>query len=407
MTYHEWLEKLRQIIGQAPTPTSLASLDPREYPYAKRVWATADPAATGDGSSKAKPLPLTGGDIDALIKSLGPSFRITLAPGNYSTSGVTLPRHASIVGAGIGSTTIRMRDGAANGPPCPGFPHCRVFSDSDWCFNLHISDLTIDCNWPQQTTAKANGNYKLDAIVVRTVRGIVERVEVINFGSNGKDYGSDGLECFPLFITTYASGAPFKYHAAHSVKASDPADVSYIEIRNCEVHKPHFINGGYCTAIMVQTSLPEAGDRQPFGLRETLAASVIGNYVHAPGGIAYGAAQSERVLWQDNVCFGAVAAFNFDTGQAANLQIIRNHFLGVNQGINVTAAANSKNVSIQRNSVLLKEPYFNPLLGKLTPFFWVKLANLPNEATGNFFGVLSKTATPEDSTRGDRNTVYL
>lgn len=400
-TFSDWVAKLKSLVDNPPalpmppTPVAAASSSLAEFPFVKQTWIVPGSGVGGTGT-KDSPIQVLNGDLDQLAVLSAPSFRLNLLPGVYHTRGIKLPWHASIVGSGRDNTIIRLKNDvkATNGY----WPNIRVLSDHNYCGVLHLSDFTIDCNWQGQSEGLTNGNFKIDGLVINVVKALVERIGVINFGVNGKNYPpSQGLEGFPLCLYTYSSGSPWKYHDGFKVKIGDESDVSKIVIRDCRVEKPHFLNGGYCSAIFVQTS--QGADRQPANLRDNLCALIENNYVHVPGGIGLGAAISEQVEFRNNVVIDSVCGFNLDTGRMKGLKLIRNHFLGVNQGINVVPGEASSDVTIQENTVALTTPYYNPGFKTYTPYFWLKSGELIKSGLitkGNYLTQLDVKMEPSD-----------
>lgn len=348
--------------------TDLVMIDETTLRFDREIWIAADATFDGDGS-KSRPYRAPNGLLDPLVSRFGRSAAITLMAGQYSTSGFRVPWRHMLSGLGKDSTFIKVINNARSNF---GWPHVKMFADDNWANLSIIKDLTLDGNVQGQDEFHTNGNFKVDLIVIKATKAKVENVRIRNFGANGKSY-EQGLECFPLSLSTYASGPPLQYFPMFNQLRTDASDWTYLEIKDCEVEGGYFLHGGYCTSIFVQTAFgPAAGDRQPFGLRTTPAALVHGNIVRGiRGGIAYGAASSEMVTFRDNLAVDCKAAFNFDTGEVQKVRLFRNQFLNMNQGIRIRPNPNSRDVAIDRNVITLTEPYLNPVTKQNEPWYWL------------------------------------
>jgi hypothetical protein len=340
----------------------------------KKIYITTGSIAGGDGTLT-NPYIAVNGDIDPLKTYFGTSCEIFLSNGTFFTSGIHAPTRFILNGKGIDSTVLKLKDNTVYQNKY--FPHIRVISDNYWCELFVVKNLTIDCNWQKQpfaTDVKTN-NYKIEAITVRVIQGLVNKVRVTNFGCNAKGYGQTGLEAFPIGLTTFTNGTPYKYYSQY-LYLKDKEPITYTEISECIVDNGFFIGGGYCTAIFIRSNMPNEGDRQPFGTRDTLAGVVENNYVNVPGGIAYGAAISEQILFKNNIAYDCHAGFNFDTGESQNIEITKNQFLDVHVGINFTPSPNSKNIKITNNVITLTECFYNKVLNDIQPSVGIKISNI-------------------------------
>lgn len=338
---------------------------------AKELYIALGSTAGGSGS-KSDPLRAVNGRIDPLVPSFGPSCKVHLASGEYLTNGFMVPRDFILLGPGKYSAILKLEDNCTSNF---GFPAVKMLADNGWSNLFICKDLTLDCNWNGQPVATAGNNYKLDAIVVQCIRGKVESVRVMNFGANGKAYGTLGLECFPLSLWTVSNGDPFQYDPIYNGKKGTE-DQTYLEISECEVIQPHFVYGGYCSAIFVKTSYPQAGDRQPMGVRTSRAATVKNNYVNVPGGIAYGSAQSEMVVFEGNIARDSKCGFNLDTGAADRISILGNQFLNCSQGISFVPENGGNKITIDDNLFLMGQKFFNPILQQYENWYAVNASRL-------------------------------
>jgi len=278
---------------------------------------------------------------------------LVLAQGSYFMHELKLPtgKFAMVAPSGA-SITFVGRDKQ---------PISYMISEDHGLLEFYLHGIEFNCNWDGQTEARRlnRGNFKLGAVCVRTWRGKIDSCTVKHFGCDGKSLPI-GNEVFPLRLETYTGGKPTEHYPAWaSSLKTEPTPC--IQITKCSVTDPHFVDGGYCTAIFVKTSQPNAGDRLPLGVRTTRAAAVTLNRVVVPGGIAYGCAQSDDVFFEGNRCKDTKCAFNFDTGDLRNSRICDNAFFNVSQGINLEGSSN--NVKIEGNTIEVGKPFFNPVTG--------------------------------------------
>jgi hypothetical protein len=284
--------------------------------------------------------------------------------GTYTTDALAIGNTTSasfkLMGAGKTKTTLRLKNDATYSPSA-GFNYVML---SQFLQDFYLADLTIDCNWYGQggvgLTCSGSGSpplskissaytcgYKNGGVYVYCKTGKIERVKVINFGANGQvPWTGAGVEAFPLVLRTPNIGQ----------SESAPALV----IQDCEVTGFTSVNGGYCTAIFVNTRLtlppyfaqtidcstafppPTAPDadhyQRQLGCRANVMALVQNNTVYnLAGGIAYGAADSERVTFMNNSALDCTLGFNCDTFYATNIVIDGNSFIDVEQGIHIGA----------------------------------------------------------------------
>jgi hypothetical protein len=127
--------------------------------------------------------------------------------GDFELFGCQLGKGWKVTGAGIGSTRIRFIPG--NGTT--------LFSSTDGATDVVISDLSIDCNWPEFDSIGANG---VIGIGNRFASGLlVDRTEITNYGSKGIDVG----------------GAIYGYSIRHHARR--------VVVRDCWIHDPSGPNG--------------------------------------------------------------------------------------------------------------------------------------------------------------------
>jgi hypothetical protein len=267
-------------------------------------------------------------------------------------------------------------------------------------------DLTVDCNWNGQKGLK--GNFKVDGIVVQTVRGKVDNVRVMNFGSDGGSYSDLGLECFPLSLWTFSNGSPFEYNSIYN-SLIDKEATTFLEISECEVVMPFFVSGGYCSAIFIKTNYPNAGDRQPVGKRTSISAIVRNCYANVPGGLGFGGAGSEMVIYEGNIAENCKAGFNFDTFKADRITIQGNQFINCNQGINFTPNEGGNNIQINKNIFVVGDPFFNPILKAYEEFYAIRCLYLTNSSANDniIIGKSSGGFKFLDGIAGSNNTTTI
>ena len=336
-------------------------IDPNSFSVDKTIWACADATNSHGNGSKTNPF-RTGGDLDLLV--LGPSVRLRLLPGKYTTRGIAFGK-VFILDADSKDVTITLLPVPAATPAVS-----RMFCDwGNWCSFVSIRNVTLDGNYLNHPGSQT-GNFKVEPISVQTIIGEVSNVTIRNFGAAAKDYGLLGLECFPLSLTTFASGDRAIYDPRYSnINELTP---SRLEITGCTVEKPHFTDGGYCTGIFVKASLGmDKGDRQKFGTRSSQAVLVCGNTVNVPGGICYGAANVEKTTFVDNTGIGK-CAFNLDTGVADKLDILNNRFPDVSQGLNLCPDSGGSRIKADGNTIVITSPFYNKVTNKFEDQWGIK-----------------------------------
>lgn len=372
-------------------------------PLTKEIYVISS-STTGGTGTKTDPHKAQNGNIDFLIAVFGDSCSVHLAAGNYVTRGFKAPKSFILQGEGKNNTVLKLMDNVRTANF--NYPHIKMISDNDWSILFVVKNITLDGNWKGQSEAETSGNFKIDPIVVKTIRGKVENVRITNFGCNGKAYGSLGLECFPLSLFTFSNGDPFKYDPGF-LSLIGKEDQTYLEISECEVLNPNFFFGGYATAIFVNTNFVGAGDRQIAGLRTSRSATVRNNYVSVPGGIAYGAASSEMVVFEGNVAVNTKCGFNFDTFAANRIKIINNQFINCSQGINFTPNYGGNDIIIDNNTFVIGKKFFNTVLGINEDSYAVKASYCQNiSANNNYISCPDDpTFKPLDGINGIGNTI--
>lgn len=371
-----WVNVLKQI-DKLPIVTietndySKPEILDRDVKTEKTIYLASDSQSGGDGT---KDNPLKTNNFSSVVNSFGENVKFVLKPGAYSCAGNKLPKRCAIIAEIPKSVLIRLPN---NATLALNYPHIRMLVDNGWSEMFYADGIIFDGNFQGQDAAPTHGNFKIEPIVVKAIRAKIENCSVINFGSSAKQYKDVGLECFPLFLETFSNGVPYQYDAAYTNLINNEPQ-TLVEIENCEVKFPYFYDGGYCTAIFIKSSNPQTGDRQPFGIRQTLSAIVKNNYVSVPGGIAYGCAISEMINFKGNVAYKSKCGFNADTGIINNIIIEGNQFIFVNQGINFTPSLGGKNLDILRNTFLMTEPFYNPVLSKNEEFYWLNTSVITN-----------------------------
>jgi len=343
---------------------ALSHLNPTMTLPDGEIWLSAAVVYGASGPAGSRTNPIVSTDISNYVLR---NRVLKLMPGSYTTEGFPLPNGDYAIIAPEGFVSIKLKASAYS---AMGYH----FSENMGVKSLYLYNLTLDCDWDGNATArKAHaGNYKLGGVSVRAWQGKIERCNVKNFGCDGASLGDLGNEVFPLRLETYAGGPPYDQYVGWAAGLKGES-VPCVEIRGCKVIQPHFENGGYCTAIFVRTCQPNAGDRLPMGVRTTPAALVLDNTVEVPGGIAYGCAESDNALFIKNDAHLCKCAFNFDTGSAFNVQLRENKFTPLNQGINFTGA--SRDVQILSNRIECTSEFFNAKLNRTEPTFTVRLKN--------------------------------
>lgn len=335
---------------------SLQEQQIKEVSFEKEIWIKSE-GSNGIGT-KNSPYLAVDGDFDPFVKMFGNNIKVNLFPGTYHTQGFQTPKTFSLSGDDADNTILKLKDSCRNNR---SFPHLKMICDYNiWPYHFSIQDITLDGNWDGQEAYYNNGNFKIEPLVVQAIQGSAKRIKVINFGCNAEKYGTEGFECFPLALQTFSNGEPFQYYSnLNYLKNAEPR--TYLEIIDCEVSKPHFLHGGYCTAIFVLTDYIGKGNRQPQSVRSTVSASVRNNLVEVPGGIAYGVASADAVVFDGNIAINTKAGFNFDTEIATRIKMTSNQFINCSQGIHFASYYGSEDCLFEKNLFVLSEPFFNPV----------------------------------------------
>lgn len=270
--------------------------------------------------------PFDGAQFDnaiAAIKTAAPapdeSVTINILDGRFETNGFTPGNNWTIAGRGIDITVMALRDvGMA------GFHHPDNFLIATawwgqpgnglvWVNYLKVVDLTLDIRWPIQS-ARQTARIKYGGIYAQVTTGLIERVRVINWGSNGLVL--ENSEAFPIFMVSYSD------------------EKTHIEVTDCVVELQHQFHGGYATAILISTiQTQQGGDRIPWGTRVSPAARITGCRAIGIDGHGYGTANSENVLFLNNTATACKTFFNGDTGLNRNVHFECNTAIACNQGI--------------------------------------------------------------------------
>jgi len=299
--------------------------------------------------------PFNGNRLDEVIAEIkrratkdDDQVRIDFGRGKFETKGIAPGLNWRISGSGMRETVLALKD-VADG----SFHHVNVYvvssayygrsTDPTWLDYFEIRNLTLDCQWPLQS-AREDENVKYGGVHANVIEGKVVNVRVINWGSNGLNPASS--EAFPIFLETFS------------------AEDTFLLIEGCEVEKQHQYQGGYATAIMVQTMQPGAGDRIPEGTRQSLAGIVRNNRTVGIYGHGFGCGRSENVVFLDNVAVGCKTGFNCDTGHNRGIEISRNRFELCNQGVHVgnQSSGDFRDFRITENLMELNGPWVNEFL---------------------------------------------
>ncbi len=279
---------------------------------------------------------------------------INISDGKYKTKGVAVGKNWTILGVGINHTFLQLVDVGSNSFHHPNVNvigsvyYGRGTDDPVWLDYLKVSGLTLDANWAQQSARTLMG-VKYGGIQANVTKCLIQRIRVINWGSNGQDL--EHAEAFPIFMSTYGD------------------ENTQIIIQDCIVEGQYSIRSGYCTAIMVQT-YQNAGDRIPFGTRTSTAAIVRRNKVIGVYGSAIGCGHSDNVLYEKNQAIGCLAGFNCDTGKNKNIKFVGNSFVRCNDGISIgnNFSGPFENIEITDNNFQLTDPWLNKYTD--TPTVW-------------------------------------
>lgn len=283
-------------------------------------------------------------DIKSKATDVNVKIQIKLDAGVFKTNGIAPGLNWDISGAGIDLTTLILNDVGDKGFHAPNNYIIATAnyggSDPSWNNVVRVADMTLDANWQNQT-ARTVVAYKYGGVYLQASDITIERIKVINWGSNGINV--DYSEAFPIFGVTYSS------------------ETSHVLIQDCIVEKQFLYNGGYATAVMVQTMQPGAGDRIPYGTRKSESALVRRNQVYGVVGHGYGCGFSENVLFDNNICIDSKTGVNIDTGNNRNIKFTNNKFLLCTQGIHFGNAYSFTfdDFVIKNNYFMLSTPFYN------------------------------------------------
>jgi len=323
-------------------------------------------------------------ELDYLTPDLRLENRLTLAPNNYISRWLTdktvvefTPGEYRIIGSEIpetiafiarkpGTVKITITSDSHTDPNTP-----TAFTRATHCMLFYAHGIEFDMDWSarDEMRERAGGNFKLGCIALKAWQFKLENCIIRNFGADGAAYGNQGNEVFPVLAQSWIGPG-----------ANENLPVPCVEVFNCVIEDPHFMNGGYGTAIHAVSSQP--GDRFPFGTRATRAAHIHHNKIRIPGGIGLGAGGSlfgvpfgtEQAIYEHNDIEGK-CMFNADTGHVGRLIVRDNTFKGA-QGPNMTCV--SSHVEFRGNHITLTEPFFNKVLGKHEPQWAFRFASNKN-----------------------------
>lgn len=276
---------------------------------------------------------------------------VILNPGEYRLTGSAIPETIAFIARKPGTVKVTI---TPDNPTDPNTP--QAFARAMHCLLFYAHGIEFDMNWGawNQVREKAGNNFKLGCIALKAWQFKLEDCIIRNFGADGLAYGNQGNEVFPVLAQSWIGPG-----------AVEDLPVPCIEVFNCLIEDPHFINGGYGTAIHAVSSQP--GNRFEFGTRTTLAVHIHHNTIRIPGGIGLGAGGSlngvplgtEQAIYEHNDIEGK-CMFNADTGHVGRLIVRDNTFKGA-QGPNMTCVSND--VEFRKNHITLTDPFFNKVLG--------------------------------------------
>lgn len=199
----------------------LASPPIRTFVPTQDVWVSR--RADGLPGSGTQSNPFNGSTqvgFDAVMAAIPPNCAIHLGPGTFRTA-VARPWLVKpgwvVTGAGMDVTTVQLAGNAANITSVSCFSSDPNTSTD----NVTISDLTIDCNWPElsQTAVIGDTGESTTAIAAAYIFGsynVIERVHFINaYGSWGNLKESFGL-AFASPVNSTATGDVIRFCRADS-----------------------------------------------------------------------------------------------------------------------------------------------------------------------------------------------
>lgn len=273
---------------------------------------------------------------------------VQFSPGEYRISGMMIPETVAFVAKERGTVKVTIVPDAPTDAHTP-----QAFARTSHCMLFYAANIEFEMDWGSWIVQQraAGGNFKLGCVALMAWQFKLDGCVVRNFGADGSAYGNQGAEVFPVLAKSWAGPGP-----------NETLPTPCIEVCNCVIEDPHFINGGYGTAIHAQTN--QLGDRFEMGVRTTAAAHIHHNKIRIPGGIGLGAGGyqggTEQAIYEYNDIEGK-CMFNADTGRVQSLLIQNNKFTGA-QGPNLTCS--SSNVKVVNNDITITEPFFNAVLGK-------------------------------------------
>ena len=283
-------------------------------------------------------------DIKSKVTDVNAKVKIQIDAGTFLTNGFAPGLNWEISGKGIDVTNLVLRDVGST-----GFHHPNHYviatanyggKDPSWNNTFKLTYVTLDANWPIQS-ARTMSSVKYGGVYIQATDIVFERIKVINWGSNGLNV--DFSEAFPIFGVTYSD------------------EKTHILIQDCIVEKQFLYNGGYATAIMVQTMQPGAGDRIPYKTRKSESALIRRNRVYGVTGHGYGCGFSENVLFDNNDCVDSKTGVNIDTGNNRGIKFTNNKFMLCNQGIHFGNAYSFEFIDfeIKNNYFFITTPFYN------------------------------------------------
>ena len=311
----------------------LSSPPVRTYIPAQHVWVglradglpgTGTQADPFNGSTQTR--------FDAVMSSIPPNTAIHLGAGTFRTA-VARPWLVKpgwvIIGAGMDATTVQLAGNAANVTSVS----CLSSDPNISTDNVTISDLTIDCNWPElsQTVVIGSNGESKTAVAASYIFGsnnVIERVHYTNaYGSWGNLKESFGI----------AFASPVNSSATGNV------------IRFCRADSPH---GNYGAPFALHG---RAG--YPITNSMIVSNTAVGIKDGSTNGFSSGGANlayDESCTVEGNIfvdCFGVAYQ---DTGTLKNLTVHNNTAMRAWYGVGVTlmnSVWTADGVSITNNNI--------------------------------------------------------
>ena len=316
------------------TPTPTPSPTPTVTPVPKQeVWVSLRNDGLAGTGTQTDPFDgTTQSRFDAVMAAIPPNSAIHLGPGTFRTA-VARPWLVkpgwSITGGGMDVTIVQLAGNASAITSVSCFSSDPNISTD----NVTISDLTIDCNWPElsQTAVIGSNGESKTAVAASYIFGsnnVIERVHFMNaYGSWGNLNESFGI----------AFASPLNADATNNI------------IRNCRADFPH---GNYGAPFALHGRVGH-----PINNSAILSNTATGINDGLTNGFSSGGANlayHQNCLVADNTfidCFGIAYQ---DTGTLKNLTVRNNTAVRAWYGVGVTlmnSAWTADGVSITNNNI--------------------------------------------------------